>query len=783
MTCDNANPTASRTGVGSKYYVIFFLAGLPALIYQVAWQRVLTLYFGVDLYSTSVTVSAFMLGLGFGSLFGGRLADRTKRPAVIYAGIELLIGCFGLASPWLFSFVGEAFAGSSLFTIIPVNFALLLLPATLMGITLPLMCRIVNVSPSDIGKHLSWLYGVNTMGAAFGALFAAYILLGILGIDGTSYLAAGVNFSLAIATLVIFRLSRRSDSVADDRQTSEVISEVTPEVSYFSRYDLLLLSFMSGFIGLGYEIAWYRVLGCILHGTVYVFGTILSIYLLGIAAGALASRKRVDQQGAAQRFALCQIAIALYTLFLFIVVGHFSWLPGLRHIIAASTYTTFHPAPELFSGEVSLSSLYSLLDIPLWTFLIIGPPAFLMGYGFPNLMRAASQSVETLGRSVGSVYFANILGSTIGTLAIGFLCIHHYGTERTFLMLVCLGILPAIIVVLRMSQTKTISENTRTQFRIAMLGIAAMLVVSLVYFPGPGQIIRAIHYADFDQVEVVAVAEDRTGVVLLKNQQKVITFPEEKRAIGSYRLYIDGANHGGISLGECSPDQAVRWALAAHQCPKRVLCIGLGNGSMCVSAVNWPQVEELVVVELNSALTSVLLHTANGVNVLQSPKTKLIQDDGRHWLLANSDEKFDLVMMFPLHAAHAHSGNLFSLEFFDLVKSHLSQEGLFFFHSVDCHSTAKTLATVFPHVLRANGTAYLAGQQKFVFALEQLDWTAEKLRTYVEADRKTILANTMDVPLNRDLKPNAEFYLTYAYRDWLSPRHSRQAYRSQVTRR
>src|SRR4029078_10251985 len=68
------------------FYLIFFAGGLPALIYQVTWQRVLTLYFGVYIYSTTVTVATFMLGLGLGSLAGGWLADRVARPALYYAG-------------------------------------------------------------------------------------------------------------------------------------------------------------------------------------------------------------------------------------------------------------------------------------------------------------------------------------------------------------------------------------------------------------------------------------------------------------------------------------------------------------------------------------------------------------------------------------------------------------------------------------------------------------------------------------------------------------------------
>ncbi|MCG8448058.1 MAG: fused MFS/spermidine synthase [Pirellulales bacterium] len=763
-----------RNGLG--FYIVFFAAGLPALIYQVAWQRVLTFYFGVDLYSTSVTVGSFMLGLGLGALGGGQLADGVKRPAHVYALVEFLIGCIGVASIGVFSLMGELFAGSSLGILIPVNFALLLVPAMLMGMTLPLMCRIIKINNQNIGRHLSSLYGANTLGAAFGAFVTAYLLLGTLGMDGACYFAASINFFLALTTLFISRAGQPGQEKPTDRQTSPAALASQDAASLLRRSDFIVLSFLSGVVGLGYEIAWYRVLGCLLHGTVYVFGTILGIYLLGISLGSFVSRKRIDQRGAAQRFALSQVGIALYTFALFVLVGNFSWLPGLRHLIAASSYTTFHPAPELFAGEVNLLTLYSLLDIPFWTILVLGVPTLLMGYGFPNLMRAASQSVSDLGRSVGGVYFANILGSTMGTLLVGFVSIHYLGAEVTLLLLVCLGFLPTLIILRREFQTGTASAWSRRRTS-SLLATFSSLVAALCFFPGPGEIVRAIHYADYEDVEVVSAVEDRSGVVLLKNQRKVITFPEEAKAVNTYRLYIDGANHGGLrSLDRHSSDEAVRWALAAHANPRRVLCIGLGNGSMCAAAVECPQVEELVVVELNTALASVLQKTSIGRAVLESPKTRLLHDDGRRWLLANAQEKFDVVMMFPLHAAHAHSGNLFSLEFFDLVKSRLSEKGLLFFHSVDCQSTAKTVATAFPYVLRANRTAYLASQERFAFDLRRLGWTAEEFCDYVEVGSQEILASTQETAINYDLRPNAEFYLTYAHRKWLSPRCPEKVY-------
>lgn len=783
MTTTNSTPDpAAATKVG-RYYLVFFLAGLPALVYQVAWQRVLTLYFGVDLYSTTITVAAFMLGLGLGSLLGGQVADRARRPAGVYALIELLIGCFGAISVPLFSAVGASFAGGSLPIVLALNFALLLIPSTLMGMTLPLMCRIVDLPAAGIGRHLSWLYGVNTLGAATGAFLSAYLLMGLFGIVGTTWLAAATNVALAFAVVALLAATKPAESA--ETSGSEPSEAESQSASRLLRGDFLALSFLSGLVGLGYEIVWCRVLACLLHGTVYVFGTVLAIYLLGIGVGSLASRRRIDRPGADARFAWSQAAIAAYTVGLFVLIGHFSWLPGLKHLIGASTYTTFHPSPELLAGEVNAVTLYSLLDIPFWSLLLMGVPTFLMGYGFPNLLRAASQSVETLGRNVATIYFANILGATAGTLVVGFGLLHHFGTERTLLLLAVAGALPIALLLWR--HLNATEPNQGRSPAISLAAVAAVVVVSAIVFPGRGDVIRAIHYADFDQVDVVASAEDRTGVVLLKRQRDVIAFPQEKRAVGTYRLHIDGSNHGGLgSLDDVVEDRLARVALAASPRPKRVLSIGLGNGAMCAAAARWPGVEELVVIELNSALSSVLSETAVGRSVLDSPKTRLIADDGRRWLLANPDERFDVVMMFPLHAAHAHSGNLFSLEFFELIRERMAPEGVCFFRSVDCYSTARTVAEAFPHVLRADRTAYLASGSNLRVDLARLGWTEEEFVEQVEADRDAILTGAGDARLNRDMRPNAEFYLTYPRRAWLTPGSKRPVYqtepRSQLAR-
>src|SRR5207248_227653 len=90
---------------------LFLVSGFAALLYQIAWQRELFGWFGVDLDSVSAIVSIFMLGLGLGAILGGLLADRFERRRIlVFSIIEFTIGAFGLFSLDLIDNIGVTFA-------------------------------------------------------------------------------------------------------------------------------------------------------------------------------------------------------------------------------------------------------------------------------------------------------------------------------------------------------------------------------------------------------------------------------------------------------------------------------------------------------------------------------------------------------------------------------------------------------------------------------------------------------------------------------------------------
>lgn len=188
--------------------VIFFISGFSALIYQVSWQRLLFTNIGVDLSSITVIISVFMVGLGIGAYFGGRLADKFNQNVILLFCIaEAAIGLFGFASYHLILGLGQVLVTANLWQVAFMNFMMLLLPTFMMGATLPLLTFYFNQKIQNIGESIGTLYFYNTLGASLGSLATGFVLYNYLTLSQTIYLAASLN--TIIATLVWFRYHKK----------------------------------------------------------------------------------------------------------------------------------------------------------------------------------------------------------------------------------------------------------------------------------------------------------------------------------------------------------------------------------------------------------------------------------------------------------------------------------------------------------------------------------------------------------------------------------------------
>lgn len=190
-------------------YPVFFVSGFAALIYQVAWQRALFTVVGINVETVTLVVAAFMLGLGAGSLAGGALSRDPRRAAVAWFGaVELGIGLFGLASLPLIEAVGRAAVSMPDAASGALVFALILVPTSLMGATLPLLVSHAVRADRNVGRAVGALYGVNTLGSALASIATALVLLSKLGISGSVHVAAAANLLVGVAALALWRARR-----------------------------------------------------------------------------------------------------------------------------------------------------------------------------------------------------------------------------------------------------------------------------------------------------------------------------------------------------------------------------------------------------------------------------------------------------------------------------------------------------------------------------------------------------------------------------------------------
>lgn len=184
----------------------FFVSGLAALMYQVAWQRLLFVAFGVDIESITIIVSTFMFGLGVGALAGGKLSDRFPHLTIyMFAAAEFLIGAFGLFSPGLIDWVGHLTMDQSTTVIALANFLLLLVPTTLMGGTLPILVAFLVRANGNVGVSIGGLYFINTLGAALGALTIGFLWFFYFEVNTAIRFAAALNIIVSVGILVLFK--------------------------------------------------------------------------------------------------------------------------------------------------------------------------------------------------------------------------------------------------------------------------------------------------------------------------------------------------------------------------------------------------------------------------------------------------------------------------------------------------------------------------------------------------------------------------------------------------
>jgi spermidine synthase len=700
-------------------YLIFFLSGAAALMYEVVWVRSMSLVFGGSHLAVTTVLSVFMGGLAAGGYLIGRHVDRIKRPLRLYGQLELGIALSavlfaGLMKiyPSVYILLARGSDESLLYlSIVRVGFAVvaLIVPTTLMGGTLPVLTRFTSRHPEKLGTQLSFLYGFNTLGAVAGTMSAGFFFLRLYSVSTTLQIAILMNVMIGVASIV---LDRKASAVFGSTGTvfegtpirgKEDLSppELSREPARIFSLRLVLLGIgVSGFCALGYEVLWTRVLTMVVGASVYGFTAMLAAFLTGIALGSKSYGIFSRILGSGNRligrhifgFGLVQVVIGLTALFVTIHIRH---LP------------TDAMALEGYFRRTGLDPF----EVQQWTnlalaFLYMVVPAFFMGLAFPLAGRVQAAYRGMVGRAVGEVLAYNTMGAILGAALSGFVLIYVFGIERSLQILAVVNICFGVLVVLSLQPSRPALRAT------AGVALAALLLLALsphrfrVWDTEFFAIFRANQAGAFRTPQMVKEAKENT---------EVLYFAEGVDAIVS-SIKMKGGDQAFITNGRVEAssnliDQQLQYTLGhlpmlLNRNPRSVLVVGLGSGMTLGATSVHPSVRKIILAELEPAMIGVAkTFTKYNHRVLEDPRLRVLFNDGRNFLLTTR-EKFDVITADPIHPWFRGAGYLYTREYFELVSKRLAEGGvmcqwlpIYELTPANLKSVVKTFTGVFPYTM------------------------------------------------------------------------------------
>jgi len=675
---------------------LFLASGATSLVYETVWERQLHLIFGTSQLAVSTVLAAFMTGLAMGGFGGAKWADRIDRPIRAYAILEAMIGLYALAFPWLLDLIQPVYQGFyHAFEPSPTAFGafqfvilgIMLLPPTFcMGMTLPLLSRFATTAKEDSGERIGRLYGANTIGAVMGTGLAGFYLLPTIGLNLTTWCAAGANLLLCLGAI---SLSNTVEALPPAENEDRKEAGWTPSV-------LGTIALLAGFSSLLYEVAWFRLMSLILGASAYAFSVMLFSFLLGIGAGGWLGGPLADKLYA--KGGLKRVLIGL------------GFLEAGIAVLTWSAMYLYAELPWLFVvvyDIMGVSALFLWMGKLFLAMCVMVPPALLMGLAFPLLVRAAAGESLALGKPVGKLYGWNTVGAIFGAGLGGIVFLPWLFVRGSVLLAITVNVFIACLAWHRAH------ANNRGQ-QIKVFGFGVALSVVLVAFASPWNPLQMTagtykyvynmddhsregvyksHVAPYDLMyyaegvsSVVTVAKNRnTGDVWLANNGK-----------------IDASSKSDM------PTQVLVSHMPFFYRPESetVMMLGLAAGYSAGSAAlhTKPKVIDLVEIEERIIDASHYFDEWNH-KPLDDPRMVMKVNDARNHLNLTPDNHYDLIIAEPSNPWLTGVSNLFTKEYFEMGKRKLKKDGIwsqwiqiYGMDTDDLRSLLGTFSDTYPHV-------------------------------------------------------------------------------------
>ena len=679
--------SSQHAGFGALV-ALMFVSGTLAVAYEVTWARMLGVAAGHGVLTSAVVVATFMAGLGLGSWLSERRAVQARHPLSVYAAAELAVAAFALAFPLLAQVVDPLVtsayrAGASSASLglqLAWAGALLLVPTTLMGLTLPTLARLM---PDRSGTRVASLYAANSFGGAFGALAAVFVLLPRFGHATTVHALAAAGFALACATRALAAAVAQVDA-ANPRQTREAAAaaavprharEAAAGAAGLRR--ALALAVLTGFCGLALEGVWTRALVLFLGSSTHALALILGVFIAGLAAGGVIARVLLEGLDDAHA---PRVAAALTALTAIAAAASGPMLARVPAWMAALTGAELGDFGWTCGAQMRAVSAVTL------------PSTLLLGVLWPLAVRLA-------GGRAGAVGAANTCGAVAGTLAVPLALLPALGLAGSL----------AIVAALLAAGAAALWSPKDWLPRMVLVGGAGLVLVAAVppFDPallncGPLMAGNGLQHLARSSGRSLAETVAEGGRILFHREGAAATVAVREVAGHTRTLLINGKPDAS-SYGDLSTQRLLaHLPLALAPDAADVLVIGLGAGVTAGSVLAHP-VKRVTVAEVSPEVVAAsrYFHPASGAP-LDDPRTRLVVADGRTHVERCADA-YDVITSEPTNPWISGVGALFTREFFTACRARLKHDGVmaqwlqaYGLPDGDFASVVQTFRSVFP---------------------------------------------------------------------------------------
>ena len=419
----------------------------------------------------------------------------------------------------------------------------------------------------------------------------------------------------------------------------------------------VIVSLLSGAVGLCYELLWYRVLSYASGGTPSSFGLLLGFYLAGLAAGGFMVARGSRRPSANSSS------------------EHLRNIGILALLANVTGYAVIPTAAWMAEGGAWWS-----------VFPLIALSTSLLGIVLPLVTSYAVQVDRLAGLNLSFVYFGNIVGAAAGSFVTGYVLMELLPIEKIALIVAWLGLALTAGVIL-------VADMPRRQVIPWIAGLTGIAALAAELTPRVyDRLFERLLYKQHSPTagRFVKTVETRAGVVSVTTSGHVF----------GGGVYDGTAN---TDMGHDANNIYRAYALAAlHPAPREVLIIGIASGGWSQVVSHLPGVEQVTIIEINRGYLELIPALPRVASLLRNGKVTVVIDDGRRWLRRNPDRRFDLIVSNTTFHWRAHATNLLSAEFLGLIRSRLHPGGVYFYNTTASPDAVVTGLASFKHAFRVS---------------------------------------------------------------------------------